>query len=175
MDKNKYEKAKIYKIWSTKGDNIYIGSTCKKYLCQRMVHHRTFYKIWKTTSLHYTTSFLLFDEYGIDNCFIELIEAKSCTTKDEINQLEGKYIREMKCVNKVIPGRTKHEWNIDNKNHVSNYNKDYAKNNKEQIKQRNARHVTCICGSIINYQSVSRHEKTIKHCQFIESRVKPLQ
>lgn len=30
-----YGKTKIYKIWSPKGDNIYIGSTTKEYLSQR--------------------------------------------------------------------------------------------------------------------------------------------
>ena len=38
-----YGNSKIYKIWSPNGDNIYIGSTTKKYLSQRMVEHRCDY------------------------------------------------------------------------------------------------------------------------------------
>ena len=44
MSNNKYEKAKVYKIWSTHGDKIYVGSTCHEYLSQRMVKHRSAYK-----------------------------------------------------------------------------------------------------------------------------------
>ena len=168
MEENKYKTAKIYKIWSTCGDKIYIGSTCKKYLCQRMVDHRTQYKIWKNTNKKFVSSYSIFDDYGIDNCFIELIESKKCQSKDEMNQLEGKYIRELNCVNKNISGRKKHDWNIDNKNHVSNYNKDYAEKNREKIQQRNNQKVTCVCGSIYNYNGKLRHFNTIKHCNYIE-------
>ena len=42
-----YGNAKVYKIWSTAGDKIYIGSTTKEYLSQRMDKHRSGYKQWK--------------------------------------------------------------------------------------------------------------------------------
>ena len=87
MSNNKYEKAKVYKIWSTRGDKIYVGSTCKDYLSQRMTAHRCSYRQWKSKSIKYTSSFLLFDEYGLENCFIELLEAKECNSKDELSQL----------------------------------------------------------------------------------------
>jgi hypothetical protein len=44
-----YTKTKIYKIWSHLGDKLYIGSTTKKYLSERMAYHRTDYKSWKKT------------------------------------------------------------------------------------------------------------------------------
>ena len=50
-------------------------------------------------------SFVLFEEYGIENCFIELIEAKSCIDKNEKARLEGSYIRTLECVNKNIAGK----------------------------------------------------------------------
>ena len=169
MDNNRYEKAKVYKIWSTKGDKIYIGSTCKKYLSQRMVQHRTSYKIWKNTNEKFITSCLIFDEYGIENCFIELIESKICFTKDEVVQLENKYLRDLDCVNKNKLGRNTSEWRIDNKEHTSNYNKEYFIKNQEKIKERNCKIITCVCGSIITYHERARHEKTIKHNQFVKS------
>ena len=70
-----YDNSKIYKIWSTAGDKIYIGSTTKKYLSQRMDNHRSGYKLWKNDKHYLTTSYHLFEEYGLDNCFIELLEA----------------------------------------------------------------------------------------------------
>ena len=110
MGNNKYEKAKVYKIWSTQGDKVYVGSTTKDYLSQRMVAHRDDYKRWKRGTHSYMTSFILFEEYCLDNCFIELLEAKSCCSKDELRQLEGKYIRDLICVNKYIAGRTNTEY-----------------------------------------------------------------
>jgi len=38
-------------------------------------------------------SFVLFEEYGIENCFIEWIEAKPCLDENEQARLEGCYIR----------------------------------------------------------------------------------
>jgi hypothetical protein len=57
-----YTKTKIYKIESHLGDKIYIGSTTKEYLSQRMDSHRGNYKVWKDGKINKTTSFELFDE-----------------------------------------------------------------------------------------------------------------
>ena len=65
-----YSNGKIYKIESHLGDKIYIGSTTKEYLSQRMDNHRGHYKVWKNGQGNKTTSFELFDEYGIENCKI---------------------------------------------------------------------------------------------------------
>ena len=73
-----YTNAKVYKIWSTQGDKIYVGSTTKQYLSQRMDSHRSKYKSYKENKYHFITSFYLFEEYDIKNCFIELLEAKCC-------------------------------------------------------------------------------------------------
>ena len=70
-----YSKNKIYKIYSHLGDKIYIGSTVCELVSQRMVKHRGSYKQWKKNNERYTTSFILFEEYGVENCIIELIEA----------------------------------------------------------------------------------------------------
>lgn len=136
-----YSKTKIYKIWSPNGDKIYIGSTCKKYLSQRMHSHRNNYNQWKINKQKFITSYLLFDEYGIENCFIELIEEKPCSSKDEKNQLEGHYIRTLICVNKCVIGRTKKESNNvyyeKNKEICNEKHKIYIQNNKEQIYETN--------------------------------------
>ena len=139
-----YSNTKIYKIWSTQGPMIYVGSTTKEYLSQRMDTHRGQYKHWKsgkTTKI--TTSFKLFDEYGFENCMIELLEAKSCSDNHEKIQLEAKHIRELDCVNKVIPGRTRADYRKDNKDKIKEYqdtNKDriqeYREANKEKIQEQ---------------------------------------
>ena len=74
-----YQNGKLYKIESHQGDKIYIGSTTKEYLSQRFVAHRDDYKQYKKgKTIGKMTSFNLFDEYGLDNCFITLIESFPC-------------------------------------------------------------------------------------------------
>ena len=102
-----YENGKIYKIESYLGDKIYIGSTTKKYLSQRMDTHRTDYKRWKNGLYNFVTSFTIFEEYGIENCNIVLLELFPCESKDMLHSREAHYIRTLKCVNKCIPNRTK--------------------------------------------------------------------
>ena len=112
-----YPSVKIYKIWSPLGDKIYIGATNKKYLSNRMSEHRYAF----LNQIKKTTAFILFQEYGIKNCFIELIELCSCDTKTDKNAKEGHYIRTLNCVNKNIPNRSIEELkeirNIKNKNY----------------------------------------------------------
>ena len=130
-----YDQSKVYKIWSPQGDKIYIGSTTKQYLSQRMTLHRGSYNYWKSGKGGLITSFLLFDEYGLDNCFIELLEAKPCASRDEMKQLEGGYIRNLACVNKCIAGRTMKEYHEDNKTRINKTQKEYQEINKEKVKQ----------------------------------------
>ena len=81
-----------------------------------MAKHRYKYKIYTTSGEHIKVScYDIFDEYGIENCTIELVEYFSCETKDELFRREGEYIRNNDCVNKIIAGRTKQEYNAETK------------------------------------------------------------
>jgi len=134
-----YSKCKIYKIESTLGDKIYVGSTCKKYLSQRFALHKSNYKRWKAGLVYKMSSYDLFDEYGPENCNIVLIEEFSCTSKDLKNAREAHFIKELNCINKNIPGRTVKEWCEENKDKLKKYHKDYnieyLKENKDKIKE----------------------------------------
>lgn len=106
-----YQLTKIYKIESNLGDKIYVGSTAKQYLSQRMQQHKSTYKQWKAgKNTSKITSYELFDEYGPENCKIVLIEEYPCTCKDAKNAREGYFIKELNCVNKNIAGRTMKEY-----------------------------------------------------------------
>ena len=83
----------------------------------------------------YTTSFILFEEYGVENCIIELIEAKPCIDINEQAKLEGSYIRTLECVNKNIPGRTRKEYYQDNKERFKEYYQDNKEERKETVAQ----------------------------------------
>ena len=127
-----YGNGKIYKIEPivehAEGD-IYIGSTTKKYLSQRMDTHRSNYKGWKDGKRNKTMSYELFDKYGIENCDIILLESVNANCKDELHTREAYYIKTLKCVNKNIPKRTQDE--------IKQYKIQYIENNKDKIKEYN--------------------------------------
>ena len=75
---NRYENGKIYQIIDCGYNKCYIGSTCES-LSKRMERHRKAYRAStneKTKKI--TTCISIFDEYGVENCKIELIENYSC-------------------------------------------------------------------------------------------------
>jgi len=133
-----YLKTKIYKIESHLGDKVYIGSTTNEYLSQRFQNHKSSYKRWKQEKPNcFITSFLLFDEYGIDNCQIVLIEECKCNSKDEKNAKEGHYIKSIRCVNKNIPGLSPNETEVMKKRMTSKRHYELHKEEKKQKYQEN--------------------------------------
>ena len=132
-----YQNGKIYCIRSFKTDDIYIGSTTRK-LSSRMSDHRSSYKKWINGKDHYMTSFELIKQ---GDAYIELLELYPCNIVEELCKKEGEYIRNMVCINKVIPDRTrkeyKKEWNEKNKEHIKEYQKEYRSipEIKEKYKQ----------------------------------------
>ena len=113
--------------------------------------HRKNYNQWKKDKRDLKTSFLLFEDYGIDNCDIILIEAYPCNSKDELKSREAHYIKTIKCVNKCIPGRTSKQYDIDNKERIQQRKQKYYEDtkdkqleyyytNKEQISERRKIH-----------------------------------
>jgi len=146
-----YSKGKIYIIRSYQTDKVYIGSTTQT-LAQRLGKHRRALKLYnKGEKSGYITSceILQYDDH-----YIELIKNFPCDCREELQKKEGKYIRKYKkkgrCVNRCIAGRTKKQYNDDNKNiikakakqyrekHKEKHNemkKQYHKKNKEKIKE----------------------------------------
>ena len=131
-----YNEGKIYKIESTLGDMVYYGSTTKQYLSQRMTKHRSDYNRWLSgKDAGKYRSFDLFDEYGIENCKIILVENYPCKSKDELTAREAYYIRNFDCGNKCVPGRTYKEYRENNKDKIAEQGKEYYQNNKDKFKQ----------------------------------------
>jgi hypothetical protein len=136
MTTTNYNNGKVYKIepiCEYEEGEIYIGSTTKQYLSQRMTAHRTAYNHSKNGGKTQMTSFNLFDKYGINNCQIVLLELVNVNSKEELHQREAHYIRTLKCVNKNIPSRTKKEYREDNKEKIALKNKEWIEDNKEKI------------------------------------------
>jgi len=168
-----YLNGKIYKIESPLGEKIYIGSTTNKYLSQRMTSHKYKYRCWKNGEKEgRTRSFELFDEYGLDNCIIVLIEVYPCNSKDELHAREGYYIKSMKCCNKVIPGRTQQEYVMENCDKLNEYRKQYRITNKEMISNnskqyRDKNQVTISEKKKLRYES-NKDDYAAKHKAYYE-------
>jgi hypothetical protein len=187
-----YNNGKVYMIqpiMEHEEGEIYIGSTTKKYLSQRIDNHRSKYKCWKNGKATKVMCFELFNKYGIENCQILLIENVHANSKDELVSREGYYIRNMKCLNKVIPDRSKTEYNKDNqdkiklyrknnKDKTKLYNSEYRKNNqatlkenkhkyyvnnKEKINEKRNKKFFCQCGGHYTVRNKAEHCKTFKH------------
>ena len=110
MDMNKYQNGKIYKIVDIGYNKCYIGSTTES-LSQRMARHRDGYNACKrgVKNASKTRSIVLFDEYGIENCKIELLENYPCDSKEDLRSREGYYQEKHNCVNKQLASRTPKE------------------------------------------------------------------
>jgi len=121
-----YSLGKIYKIVGN--GKVYIGSTTRPLLSQRLAKHKENYKYWKNDKYHYVSSFDCIDD---SNCYIELIESCPCSSKDELLKCEGKWIRETECVNKIIHGFPK----VQTKESKKEKNKEYYEANKEKLKE----------------------------------------
>ena len=121
-----YQKAKIYKLWSPQGteDEIYIGSTTDE-LRKRKNQHKCKNNKCKSK--------ILFEKY--DDIRIEVIEEYPCNSKAELLKKEGEYIRNNKCLNKIIPDRTPKEWREDNKERIEKYREDNKEKTQEYHKE----------------------------------------
>ena len=166
-----YQLGKIYKITVNKFDEgeeimTYYGSTCQEYLSSRLSGHIYNYKKYLNDNLndkdnkYYTSSFQLFDKYGIDNIVIILMENYPCNSKAELEARERYYIENFKCVNKHIPCRTKKEYNQHNIEKIKKYNKIKYNNNKEHYKEI----------SKIKYNDNKDHYKEISKNYHIKNR-----
>jgi len=183
-----YQQAKIYCIKvNTEEEYLpYVGSSCKRLLSQRMNQHRDDYKKWKNGKYGFLSSFTLFEKYGVQNCYIELIESFPCNTSDELRKKEREHIEKQECVNIVKkPFRTieeeiiyKKNWNKNNNSYVEKYQKEhkeeiteyksnYYQKNKEEISEKGKETYECPCGSICRKVAKARHERSIKHQKYL--------
>ncbi len=124
---NKYSNGKIYKIICDDKTKIYIGSTITP-LKTRLSKHKNCYKRYCNGKDKYHKAFDIFE---IGNARIELIEEFPCKTKIELLDRERYWCKELKSINKKLPGRTNKLYYQDNKESISKHKKDRYRNNKK--------------------------------------------
>lgn len=131
-----YQQGKIYIIRNSVNDKVYIGSTCKPRLCQRMVIHRS------CMQRLLNGTYKKMAEIGIESHYIELIELYPCDSVDELRAREGHWQRQYKETmwNRKIEGRTMkeytHEYNEANREQIKEKAKEYYEANLEQIREK---------------------------------------
>jgi hypothetical protein len=147
---------KIYAIKSNQTELIYIGSTIQE-LDIRFDLHKRDYKRYINGKYCFVSSFEILQ---YDDAYIELFEDYTCNNKTELKRREGIIIQEKLqqniCVNKNIAGRT----------HIESQ-KAYDERHKEHRKQK----FTCECGSVLRICDKSRHNKTIKHLEYMSNKL----
>ena len=158
-----YQNGKIYAIKSNSGDKIYVGSTTKEYLSARMAEHRKDFKAWENGGKG-LSSRELFIEYGVENCYIELIELFPCKSKDELKMRENHYIRSLVCVNKNLAILTQDDkkayfadYYQEHKEKIKQYQVEYREENKEEILRKKA-----------EYREINKEEILRKKAEYYE-------
>ena len=95
-----YQLGKVYKLVNDDDDQIYIGSTTQRYLCNRMTIHRNDHKLGRKMS-----ACKILEK---TNPRIVLIELWPCNSKDELTAREEHHrkLNAAVCVNKIRAKRT---------------------------------------------------------------------
>ena len=140
---NKYQNGKIYKLVCDNSPLVYYGSTCQKYLCNRLAVHK-YNKDCNSSEL-----------FQLGKVTIHEIEKYSCNSRKELEDRERIYIEfilknfDYKIIcNKQIPSRSPAEYYTDN---------------KESIRKRQDKKINCPCGAVFRQVGKPRHLKTKKH------------
>jgi len=137
-----YANGKIYMIRCNTTKHIYIGSTTKRYLSERLGEHNSHYKRWTGGKMNYIASF---DIIKNNNYVILLVELYPCKSNDELRMREQHHIDlNADCFNRqrayISEAQTKEhrkEYYENNKEHLKEHNKEYREAHKEHIKEHN--------------------------------------
>ncbi len=193
-----YQLSKIYKLVNDINDKIYIGSSTYPYLSSRLSAHHQMSK--DTTGRRNSVLYNFMREIGIEHFKIELIEKYPCNNrqilfereqyhldliKPELNQFRAiedpdfekkRQIRDRDKISlrsKEYYDSHKEEiaekgklYRETNKIDIQARRKIYRENNKDKILQK----YNCECGIELLKKCLSKHLKTLKHCEFINNK-----
>ena len=180
---HRYERGKIYKIVDVGYTKCYIGSTCET-LSKRLSRHRKQYKYYSQGKDSFVSAYGIFDEFGIENCKIELIENYPSNSIEELRKREGFYIETINCVNRRVAGQTTKDYQNKHRERILSQRRERYTNNKpmyaekaheyylenaEKIKQSKAIKIICECGATIRKGDKPKHERTKRHLELLSN------
>jgi group I intron endonuclease len=127
-----YNKGQVYVIRNTVNDFVYVGSTTQT-ISQRWAEHMT--NVRGKNKKH-SKIYRAIEELGVDNFYIEFVEAWPCENKGQLCAREGHHIRQLDSVkngyNDRVAGRTdKQRYQEDDK-----FREKYRKVRRERKKER---------------------------------------
>lgn len=185
-----YQNGKIYMIMTENSNEIYIGSTTQT-LTKRLKEHESRFR----RGVKYCSSQEILKQ---GNYKIVLIKDFACNSLIELEAEETKFQKDLVCVNKQRARLTEEEkrqykkqYKIDNKEKIKQQRKQYRIDNKESIKQYyidnkeklkqyridnkeklnhyKSEKFDCVCGGKYTRSHKSKHLKSKKHLDFLES------
>jgi group I intron endonuclease len=164
----------IYKIYSEKGDKVYIGSTKKRYLCNRWADHCSKYRL---KNGGHCASYELFNEYGMDECKIQLLE--ECDDSQRYERERYWITSSPNCINiiknKYLTKDEKKQYHAEwiqsyKKENPEDYKEKVRKNNQQQ-KERRSEKILCECGIEYTQNHHKRHRETIRHLNLMKNKI----
>lgn len=189
---NKYQNGKIYAIKSSQTDKVYYGSTTLK-LSKRLALHKKDFSRYQQNQFNRITSF---DIVQYEDCYIELVEYYPCESRQALELHEGEIIKtSTDAVNKIVAGRTRKQYRLDNSNKIRDNKKQYYLDNADIIKDNNKQYYwdnhntlrakqkqyyldnadrilkpyVCACGCSYVHCSKARHLKSNKHNNWMKT------
>ena len=165
-----YAKCCIYKLCCKDPmiEDFYIGSTTN--VIKRRQQHKT-----RCTNPngkgHSTYVYSFIREFGgWDNWNLIVIEEFTCDNKFQKEKMERSYVEKLKpTLNKIIPANYQTGHVYDKQEYDQKYSKEYYKNNKNTIKERECKPYVCECGRTIQYGIKARHFRSKVHQDYISS------
>lgn len=133
---NPYQKGKIYSVTCNKTGDVYIGHTYQK-LKDKLERQEIAYKSYLKGATAFMSVFKIFEN---GDYTIALVEDYPCNSKGELMKREGEVQRSVQCINKKIEGGLK---------------------SSDPLWWK--RRITCQCGGVYAYSSVTSHRLTRKH------------
>jgi hypothetical protein len=166
----KYDNSKIYLITNKNGQsNGFIGATTKPYLSSKLQSDIVCYENFKSGKTKVSSPlYKLFDEHGVSNCRIVLVENYPCKSKDDLNSKLFEIVnRTTNCINNnpaylpVSLGSPLDE-GIEQ---TEEEKQEYIINNTQTI---------CGCGgryTIASYKAHLKSKRHFKHIHDIENEI----
>ena len=178
-----YSKSLIYKIEHNDNPNLlYVGSTTD--FTRRKSHHRSDCNNSNSSCYNYKLYVMIRENGGWESFKCMVIKEFPCNSKIELLIEEDKQIKLLKSYMNTRGAFLnicdyRKEYNETHKNEIKQYYKLYNEKNKNKNKEKyeankililekmNSK-VICACGSEISNCNKLRHEKTIKHINFMK-------
>jgi len=178
-NKNKYNESIIYQI-TCNDPNItdtYIGSTTD--YKTRIRRHKNSCNNEKDNNYNCKVYQFIRENGGFDNFTFNILEECNCENKNDLQKKERYYIQLLKSnLNNNIPTRTQQEYELENRDKILEYQKQYNLdniekykqyyiNNKNKILEYQKQKIICnICNSEVCRSSLSRHKKSLYCLKF---------